>query len=199
MNWKPVSLSVAAILAAVLIGFVTFGGSGPKADGPKLVGQMSNFVLVKKRISLADVSWADTEGKQFKLADFNGKIVLFNYWASWCGPCQRELPGIDRTQADLGGSEFEVVAMNLDGGGKAVALRYARRLGLKNLKLYLDPQQQTVKKLGLRGMPSTFLFDRQGTLIGVLEGGAEWDSAEAHELIRYFIDHPEYADTLEAS
>ncbi len=188
MNWKLVSLSGAAVVAVGVIGFVALTGSRSSQDGPSLVGQMSNFVVVEEDFKPTDVSWVDVDGQRFSLSDFEGKIVLFNYWASWCGPCQRELPGIDRTQAKLGGSDFEVIAMNIDEGGKEVALRNAARLGLTNLNIYIDPEHRTPRKIGLRAMPSTFLFDRQGKMLGMLEGGAEWDSVEAHELIKYFID-----------
>ena len=93
------------------------------------------------------------------MSDFEGKVVLFNYWASWCGPCQRELPGIDRVQVKLGGDNFEVVALNIDREGKPIALKFTRRLRLKNLKLYLDPKSLTARSLGLRAMPTTYMFD----------------------------------------
>lgn len=189
------SVAIAAIIA-VVGAFALFPATTATAKGPRLVGQMQNFELADRLITRPDISWVDRNNRPIELADFEGKVVLFNYWASWCGPCQRELPGIDRTQAKLAGDNFEVVAMNIDRGGKRVALKNARRLRLENLKLYLDPKSVTARSLGLRAMPTTFMFDRKGNLLGRLEGSAEWDTPEAHALIQYFIDHPEFADGL---
>jgi hypothetical protein len=103
---------------------------------------------------------------------------------------------MDRIQAKMAGENFTVVALNIDRGGKPVALRNAKRLALKHLSLNLDPEQRTTRTIGLRAMPTTYLFDRQGRLLGLMEGGAEWDTPEAIALINYFIDHPNHAGSL---
>ena len=197
MSRMKISLSIAIAAIIVVVGaIVLFPTTEATAKGPKLVGQMQNFQLADRLITRPDISWFDRNGRPIELADFEGKVILFNYWASWCGPCQRELPGIDRVQVKLGGDNFEVVALNIDREGKPIALKFARRLRLKNLKLYLDPKSVTARSLGLRAMPTTYMFDRKGNLLGRLEGGAEWDTPEALALIQYFIDRPEYADGL---
>ena len=197
MNKKTVSLAAIGTAIVIAVGAVVFVPSDKAtAKGPSLVGHMQNFVIADRLILSPELSWSDAEGKKVRLADFRGKVLLLNYWASWCAPCQRELPGIDRIQAKMASDDFTVLALNIDQGGKEVAEKNAKRLKLTNLKLYLDPQHQTVRKLGLRAMPTTFLIDRKGNKIGVLEGGAEWDAPEAIDLIQYFIDRPDYADTL---
>ena len=197
MSRMKITLSVAIAAIVVAVGaFAIFPTTTANAKGPRLVGQMQNFQLADRLITRPEISWVDRNNRSIELADFEGKVVLFNYWASWCGPCQRELPGIDRVQAKLAGDNFEVVAMNIDREGKRVALKNARRLKLDNLKLYLDPKSVTARSLGLRAMPTTFIFDRKGNMLGRLESGAEWDTPEAHALIQYFIDNPDYADSL---
>ena len=187
---------IATVIVIAVGAFVFFPSNKATADGPKLVGHMQNFLLADRLIPPQEISWSDANGNKVKLADFRGKVVLLNYWASWCAPCQRELPGFDRIQAKMAGDDFTVLALNIDQGGKSVAEKNAKRLKLKHLKLYVDPQHQTVRKMGLRAMPTTFLFDRKGNKLGVLEGGAEWDAPEAIELIQYFIDRPDHADSL---
>lgn len=156
MNRMKVTLSV-AVVAIIIVGgaFAVFPTRTATAKGPRLVGQMQNFQLADRLIPRPDISWVDRNNRPIELADFEGKVVLFNYWASWCGPCQRELPGIDRTQAKLAGDNFEVVALNIDREGKRVALKNTRRLKLENLKLYLDPRSETARSIGLRAMPTT--------------------------------------------
>lgn len=198
MNRKLAAATISVSIIAIVTLFVTlFPSTKATAEGPKLVGQMQNFVLVDRIIPGPDMSWSDANGAKVKLSDFKGKVVLLNYWASWCASCQRELPGIDRVQAKLAGDKFTVVALNIDRGGKRVAQQNAKRLKLKHLKLYLDPMQKTVRKLRLQAMPTTFLFDRNGNKLGALEGGVDWDSPEAIELIKYFIDHPGFANNLD--
>lgn len=196
MNRKT---TLIAILAAGLVGiagiFVFLPGK-EVAAGPQLVGHMQNFLLAPSIRPRPAIVWMDGKEKKLSLDDFEGKVVLFNYYASWCAPCQRELPGIDRLQASLAGDDFTVVALNIDRSGKIAARRLQRQLNLKNLDLYVDPKMASGRVLGLRAMPTTYLFDRQGREVGKLEGGAEWDSAEAVALIKYFIDRPEYADNL---
>lgn len=197
MNRKSLATSVGIGTVAAVIALIAFFPSKKgNAVGPELVGQMQNFVLANRLVERPEISWKDAQGKNFSLADFDGKVVLFNYWASWCAPCQRELPGIDRLQAKMGGDNFTVVALNIDKGGKRVAMKNAIRLNLKNLKLFIDPKQETARKLGLRAMPSTFLFDRKGNLLGKMESGAEWDTPEAIALLNYFISKPDYSNGL---
>ena len=157
---------------------------------------MRHFVLARTQLPQPDIAWRDATGKKFTLAKFDGKVVLLNYWASWCEVCTRELPSIDRLQAKLAGDDFTVVAMNVDVGGQGVAERHAKRLKLKNLALYLDTPQQTMQQLGLQVMPTTYLFDQKGFLLSVYRGGAEWDSPEAVNLIKYFVDRPDFAHGL---
>ncbi len=140
--------------------------------------------------------WADGKGRQVGLDKFEGKVVLFNYYASWCAPCKRELPGIDRLQASMAGKDFTVVAVNIDHTGKIAAGRLKCQPRLNHLDTFVDPQGNSGKVLGLHAMPTTFIFDRQGREVGKLEGGAEWDSKEARALTKYFIDRPEYTDNL---
>jgi thiol-disulfide isomerase/thioredoxin len=167
-----------------------------KAAGPKLSGHMQNFTLAPAARSRAGLQWKDGNGKETGLDTYKGKVVLLNFWATWCAPCIRELPSLDRLQAALGGDDFQVIALNVNREGKRKAQRMLRRLKLKNLTLNLDREVEVGKTLGLMNMPTTYLFDRQGREIGKLAGSAEWDEKESIALIKYFIDNPGYADTL---
>jgi thiol-disulfide isomerase/thioredoxin len=188
------------LLPGLCIGIALGLGNAAQAKGPELTGAMQVFQLApsaQPRPSPSDgATWKDANGKVLNLANFGGKVVLVNYWATWCPPCIRELPSIDRLQARLGGDDFTIVAISIDRGGKPIARRLMKRLRLKNLALYLDPSSKSAKKLGVRSMPTTFLFDRKGREIGKLEGGAEWDDKEAIALIQYFIANPAHVDAL---
>jgi thiol-disulfide isomerase/thioredoxin len=177
----PLGLVLAAAIAAVLL-----VGLKDRAGGPELVGQVNAFALDRR--AGHDVAWRDADDNPVALADFRGKVVMVNYWATWCAPCIRELPSIDRLQAALADEEFAVVAINVDRGGKQVAGPFAEKLGLANLALYVDPRNATGRAVGVSVMPTTIIYDRRGNEVGRMEGGAEWDAPEAVALMRWFID-----------
>jgi thiol-disulfide isomerase/thioredoxin len=125
------------------------------------------------------LTFSDAEGHALSLADFRGKVVLLNVWATWCTPCRRELPALDRLQARLGGADFEVVVLSVDRQGVAAVRPFFEQLGLKALRLYADPSGRTMESLELVGLPTTVLIDRAGRQRAVMVGPAAWDSVEA--------------------
>ena len=164
--------------------------------GPNLVGQMKPFRLATTIRTQPDISWKNAENKKVTLKTFDGKVVLLNFWASWCQPCLRELPSINRLQAKLGGNMFTVVALNTDRGGKTIAARFKRKLKLNNLNIYTDKINSVAKTLKIRVLPTTIIFDANGREVGKMEAAAEWDTEEALSLIQYFINNPNHADKL---
>ncbi|MBT8764799.1 TlpA family protein disulfide reductase [Pseudomonas sp. DB1] len=133
---------------------------------------------------MEDVRFVDGEGKPRSLADFRGKVVLLNLWATWCVPCRQEMPTLDRLQAKLGGNDFQVVALSLDQGGLQVVQDFYREIGIQHLQIYLDEQMQTIQSLGAFGLPVTLLLDREGRELGRKAGAAEWDSPEVIEFVQ---------------
>lgn len=125
---------------------------------------------------LAEVPFVNEEGSKVTLADFRGKAVLLNLWATWCVPCREEMPTLDRLEAKLGGKEFEVVALSLDQEGVPVVKEFYEELGLENLGVYVDDRIRAPALLGVIGVPATLLINRDGLEIGRKLGPAEWDS-----------------------
>lgn len=138
---------------------------------------------------LPPVDFVDASGSRTHLAAMRGKVVLLNIWATWCPPCRKEMPSLDRLQGRLGGPGFEVVALSIDkgaGGLPAVKAFYAA-LGLPNLRVYNDPDGEAGFRIGAPGVPTTLLLDREGREIGRVSGAADWDGPEAIALIRRFL------------
>ena len=131
-----------------------------------------------------DVHFVDVEGKTRSLADFQGKVVLLNLWATWCAPCRQEMPTLDRLQAKLGGNDFQVVALSLDQDGVPVVRDFYREIGIQHLQIFVDEQMQAIQSLGAFGLPVTLLMDREGREIGRKAGAAEWDSPEVIEYVQ---------------
>lgn len=172
-------------------GLVHAGGLINAGHGGELtVGEMRNFTLHPVPRPVPLLPFIDGRGATVKLADFRGKAVLVNMWATWCGPCRREMPGLDRLQADMGGDDFQVVAISTDRGGIPVAKKFLDDVGAKNLAPYNDRQAKLMRALGARGLPLTTLVDPAGFEIGRLAGPAKWDSEEAKNLIRHFMTDP---------
>ncbi len=162
----------AAAIAAFLV-ISSPGGSGLVANG--------RFQAVERPI--AEFSFTDGAGKPEQLADFTGKVVLLNLWATWCPPCVREMPSLNRLQVELGGSEFVVLAVAEDRGGAAVVLPFLEKNRLQALSPHLDPSGAAVRAFGLRGLPSSVLIGRDGREVARLLGGTDWDDSAVRRQI----------------
>lgn len=130
----------------------------------------------------------DAGGTALTLTDFRGRSVLLNVWATWCGPCRKEMPALDRLQAKLGATDFEVIALSIDRGGLGVVERFFDEISIANLAIYLDENAAAMSALGITGIPTTLLIDREGRGIRRWAGPAEWDSPEIEALIRSHVD-----------
>lgn len=168
--------------AVTRIGAETSDSSvSPAADSSKK--GLTAFVMKPEPVELPELSFKDGEGKIKTLADFKGKTVLLNLWATWCSPCREEMPSLDRLQADMGGANFEVVALSLDRGGIDASKRFLKQIDVKSLGTYVDASGKASKPLRVIGMPTTLLIDADGREVGRLVGPADWDSPAAKKLI----------------
>lgn len=133
------------------------------------------------------IAFNGPDGAPLDLAALNGKVRLLNLWATWCIPCRQEMPALDRLQADLGGPDFEVVAVNVDTRNLDRPKAWLEENGVTRLTYYADPSGRAMQALqrsgDLVGLPTTLLIDRNGCQLGVLKGPAEWASADAKAAI----------------
>lgn len=150
-------------------------------------GAMAAFVVKPEPLALPDFTFIDAGGGTKSLADFRGKVVLLNIWATWCVPCREEMPMLDELQRELGGKDFAVVAVNIDKGGSDKARDFLQETGAANLALFTDPPGKLFVTLKAVGMPTTLLIDREGREVGRLVGPADWASPEAKRLIEAAI------------
>jgi thiol-disulfide isomerase/thioredoxin len=153
----------------------------------KPVGAMAAFVLKANAEAVPEVSFIDGQGQPRTLKDFRGKVVLLNLWATWCAPCRKEMPDLDKLQAELGSPSFEVVALSVDRSGPEGARKFLDSIGTKQLALYADPTARMASTLKAIGMPTTLLIDRDGRELGRLTGPADWHSEDAKALMRAAI------------
>jgi thiol-disulfide isomerase/thioredoxin len=153
--------------------------------GPDLLkGSVAKFALAKEPKPLPELGFADADDKPLTLADYKGKLVLVNFWATWCAPCVKEMPSLDRLQAEIGKDKFVVLPLSLDGSSRAkVAPFYADRK-LANLGIYFDKGKKVLAALDVSVLPTSVLIDAKGRELGRLEGDADWDKPEAVSLIK---------------
>ncbi len=179
-----------AVLCAVLLGAGVTGAAAPAPAGeaPPLEGAFAdNFTFLTPPVPAPSEAFHDLSGNPVRLADFEGRVVLLNFWATWCAPCIREMPSLDQLQAGLGRKGLTVVAVSIDGAGAKVIVPFAERLGLEHIGLYHDFRGALFKAFAVDGIPTTFLIDARGRIVGGYPGPAEWNSPEAVALIRHYL------------
>ena len=148
---------------------------------------MAAMRILEKPLDLSAVSFGDGNGNIFKIADWKGRVVLLNLWATWCPPCRHEMPFLEDLEARFGGDNFQVVAVSIDLKSPDKPKAFYAEIGLEKLGFYWDGSAEIfneLKKYNLAfGMPTTILIDKNGMAVGALNGPAEWNSAEAFALI----------------
>ncbi|MBM3606996.1 MAG: TlpA family protein disulfide reductase [Alphaproteobacteria bacterium] len=191
-------------IAGVLYGMMLPGGkesadnsacaaSTPVADAirPLAKGEVASLKIAKTPRPATPIVFDAPGGKRVTLADFSGKTILVNLWATWCAPCRAEMPALDRLQAKLGSEAFEVVAISIDTARLDRRQSFLESVGVKSLAFYADPKAdifQVLKQAGkVVGLPTTILIDGRGCELGVMAGPAEWDMPDAVRLMETAI------------
>ena len=210
--WRPVLaaalLGAGAGLAAVYgIGGLQRNGTPVQADAgcegaveaarrlrPLVHGEIAALTLSEIPRRVPDLSFRDGEGKPVRLADFRGRSVLLNLWATWCVPCRKEMPALDALQGKLGGANFEVVAVNIDTRDPQKPLAFLKDVGITHLAYFSDPSARVFENLKTAGkafgMPTTIIVDPSGCEIGNMAGPAEWASDDGVRLVGAAIRKP---------
>jgi peroxiredoxin len=124
-----------------------------------------------------DFTLKDLQGKDVRLRDLAGKVVLLNFWATWCPPCREEIPSMVRLNAAMAGKPFQMLCVSIDDGGKADVDAFLSRQKV-SLPVLLDPSSTVAKMYGLTGVPETFIIDKKGIIVKKVVGGLDWSSAE---------------------
>jgi thiol-disulfide isomerase/thioredoxin len=197
---------VSAVVAGAVIGFAGFYGveglkhnsSGDPACraavataqkiAPLAHGEVAALTMATTPLKLPDLAFEDGNGQPKKLSDWRGKTVLVNLWATWCVPCRKEMPALDRLQEKLSGPNFEVVAINIDTRDPEKPRNFLKDANLAQLGNFSDRNAkvfQDLKSIGRAlGMPTSVLVDGSGCEIATIAGPAEWDSDDAIKLIK---------------
>ena len=206
---RRIPFAIGAVLIGAVIGFAGVYGVGglrrtaagdaacrpavalSRKLAPLAQGEVAALTMATTPLRLPDLAFEDADGKPKKLSDWRGRTVLVNLWATWCVPCRKEMPALDRLQTKLGGPNFEVVAVNIDTRDPEKPKSFLKDANLTRLDYFTDQKAkvfQDLKSIGRAlGMPTSVLVDGQGCEIATIAGPAEWASDDAVKLIQAAI------------
>ena len=136
---------------------------------------------------LPEVRFGTEGGTTRTLADFRGRVILLNIWATWCIPCRTEMPTLDALQADLGSSRFEVVTLSIDKGGVPVVRKFYDEIGVKHLTMFVDQTMLSYTNLRIIGLPTTMIVDADGRELARLIGPARWNDPAMAAFLKTFV------------
>ena len=134
--------------------------------------------VAKEKSPAPDVSVVSiANGSTVKLSDLKGKVVLLNFWATWCPPCREEIPSMMKLNSLMTGKPFQMLAVSIDEGGKPDIESFFKETGF-SLPTYQDASGASPKAYGVTGVPETFIIDKNGIIVKKIIGGVAWDSPE---------------------
>ncbi|BDV32551.1 thiol:disulfide interchange protein [Methylocystis iwaonis] len=193
---NAVWLALFALAALALEGALSLSPAQAQADMPALQTNSSQFVELRPRSDAPQLSLERLDGKSMRLDAFRGKVILMAFWATWCPPCRRELPSLQRLRAQANPRKLEIVPISVDTQGKNAVAGFLQRMDVNELPIYLDNRQKIAARADaeanapftLYGMPITYVIDKRGSVVGYITGEVDWTSREAMSFLTYFTE-----------
>ncbi len=176
------------LTGAVALVAATVSANAEHGEAP-IEGIMQNFIELDKPVAAPDTPVVSKDEGPITLDRFHGKFIVLNFWATWCGPCIRELPSLHRLNAEFAGDDFAVVLISQDRGGFKQTDRFLKKLKVNIPDNFIDEKLKYSRAIGVRSLPTTILIGPDGNEFGRLVGSAEWDEPEAVALIEFYRAH----------
>ena len=191
------AVTASLLIVAVVLYKYEFTGAQITTEGVGEAGPaetLGPFRRIDPPRQLPAFRFTDTSGVEHTLKDFAGKAVLLNLWATWCPPCRKEMPSLDRLQVRLGVDEFHVLTISTDLKGISVVQEFFQKIGITSLQPYIDHNGETETALKAPGLPTTLLIDGKGNATGVKVGPMEWDDEAVVALLEAQISRVAESD-----
>lgn len=150
-------------------------------------GSLKKLVVHSAPKDVSPESFETFDGTPMALADFEGQVVVLNFWATWCAPCRKEMPALNALQEEFGGDDFQVVTVATGRQSPASVRRFFEEEGINALPKHRDPKQALARDMAVLGLPITVILNRDGQEIARLQGDAEWYSDSARAIVRTLI------------
>lgn len=182
-------------IAALLYGAAAIGAIGGAVAAPLTPEDRAEFkaaaaealpkmVVHKEPRAPLSKGFQDGEDRAVSLADYAGRVIVLNVWATWCPPCRKEMPSIDRLAKAVEGEDVAVIALSTDRGGADPVRRFFEEIGVEHLGIFVDRRGKLPREAAVIGLPATLILDREGREVARLTGDAEWDTPEVIALVR---------------
>ena len=137
---------------------------------------IKNLVLIKDPKTYESIIFRDINQKNVDLDDFKGKLILLNFWATWCAPCKEEMPSLDNLQSNNNFSNLKIFPINISQEDLSKSKLFFQKLNIQNLDIYIDAPVTLAKKFALRGVPTTILFNKQGNEFARIIGSIDFNN-----------------------
>ncbi|KQI71582.1 thioredoxin [Loktanella sp. 5RATIMAR09] len=178
---------ISALLYTALMGLANTGHTDVAAAEAMREGDMRKLNFHSAPVAASDVPFTGADGREMTLADFGGKYVVLNFWATWCAPCRVEMPHLSALQTAMGGDQMEVVTIATGRNPLPVMQRFFEEIEVDNLPLHTDPRQSLARGMGVLGLPVTVILDPDGYEIARMQGEADWSSENAMAIMQALI------------
>ena len=139
---------------------------------------IKNLVLVKSPKIYESITFKNINKENVDLDDFKGKLILLNFWATWCAPCKEEMPSLDALQSNINFSNLKIFPINIGQEDESKSELFFKKLNIQNLDIYIDAPITLAKKFALRGVPTTILFNKQGEEFARIIGSIDFNDEE---------------------
>tara|TARA_B100001142_G_C14283403_1_gene635860 strand:+ start:219 stop:728 length:510 start_codon:yes stop_codon:yes gene_type:complete len=136
---------------------------------------IKNLVISKDLKKYDSLTFLDDKNNQLNLSEYKGNLVLLNFWATWCAPCKEEMPSLDLLQANKDLNNLKIFPINVGQDNNEKASQFFKELKIQNLKLYFDSPVTLAKKFGLRGIPTSILFNKNGEEFARIIGSIDFE------------------------
>ena len=146
-------------------------------------GEMQGFEVFDNPRIIPTFPFYTEAAEEISFSDFEGKVILANFWATWCAPCRYEMPSLARLQTKFPNVDFEVIIISIDREGFAATQPFLKEIGVEHLPSYLDQRSALALSIGAIGLPTTVLLDKDGVWLGRMVGPVEWDSEDAGNFV----------------
>jgi thiol-disulfide isomerase/thioredoxin len=170
------------MLTVLLLACATAIGAGDEKI------KLGEFIPANPAQPAPDIAFTDMDGNPAHFADFTGKPVIVNLWATWCAPCVQEMPALVALQKKLDG-KLLIAAISEDRGGARVVAPFVAENKIQGLKIFLDPKSAATHAFAVRGLPTSIVLDANGRVVGRIEGPAEWGSPKMLDTLKPVLAH----------
>ncbi len=181
---------MSALLYTALLGVANISYADVSTAEALRAGDMRKLIFHSTPIESSDISFTSEDGQDMTLADYRGKHIVLNFWATWCAPCRHEMPHLSALQDAMGGDDLEVVTIATGRNPLPGMQRFFAEIEVDNLPLHTDARQNLARSLGVLGLPVTIVLDPEGREIARMQGDADWSSDNAFAIMQALIADP---------